>query len=108
MTNPAERRPGRGGASENGSAPMCIFFSFPTLSTALASNQTEADGGGLHRYGGESNFLPSAVTHARRHSGINQYLGRGRGGSGNSGEGVLAAAGLTTPPGGTRDAEEKN
>ncbi|MPC65245.1 hypothetical protein E2C01_059378 [Portunus trituberculatus] len=30
--------------------PHCeCFFPFPTLSTALASNQTEADGGGLHR-----------------------------------------------------------
>lgn len=94
--------------------PCCVcFFPFPTLSTALASNQTEADGGGLHRYGGESTFLPSTVTHARRYySGTNQYLGRGPWGeAGSNSEGVLAAPRSTAPPGGsaggTRGAEEE-
>lgn len=80
--------------------PRCVcFFPFPTLSTALASNQTEADGGGLHRYGGESTFLPSTVTHARRYySGINQYLAGGLGGgAGSSGEDVLAAVRRSAP-----------
>lgn len=78
--------------------PSCVcFFPLATLSTALASNQTEADGGGLHRYGGgESTFLPSTVTHTRRYySGTNQYLGRGP-----IGEGGTAAERQRAPPAG--------
>lgn len=101
---PIPRRGGRGGAGPGKwFGPPRVFFSLPTLSTALASNQTEADGGGYTGMAAEhlpplySNTHPQILL---RHQSIPRQGAGGRGGWGD-GEDVVAG-GHTAPPGGTR------